>query len=71
LALGGVAPKPWRAREAERLLVGGPAAEAAFRRAAEAELEPATGRPGNAFKTGLAVATITATLRELNEGAAR
>ena len=25
LALGGVAPKPWRAREAERLLVGGPA----------------------------------------------
>ncbi|MEV5410827.1 xanthine dehydrogenase family protein subunit M [Thermopolyspora sp. NPDC052614] len=71
LALGGVAPKPWRAREAERVLLGGPAHEAAFRRAAEAELAAATVREGNAFKTGLAVATITATLRDLNEGAAR
>ncbi|GAB3398965.1 FAD binding domain-containing protein [Flindersiella endophytica] len=71
LALGGLAPKPWRAREAERVLLGGPADEAAFRRAAEAELASATVRPGNAFKTGLAVATITATLRELNQGGAR
>ncbi|TMR16555.1 xanthine dehydrogenase family protein subunit M [Nonomuraea turkmeniaca] len=65
LALGGVAPKPWRAREAERLLLGGPATEEAFRQAADAELAPATARPGNAFKSGLARATITATLREL------
>ena len=68
LALGGVAPKPWRAREAERILLGGPADEAAFRRAAEAELAAATVRAGNAFKSALAVATITATLRELSEG---
>ncbi|WP_433438432.1 FAD binding domain-containing protein [Nonomuraea sp. CA-141351] len=70
LALGGVAPKPWRAAEAERLLLGGPADEAAFRRAAEAELASAAVREGNAFKTRLAVATIVATLRELStEGA--
>ncbi|GAA3648330.1 xanthine dehydrogenase family protein subunit M [Nonomuraea antimicrobica] len=68
LALGGVAPKPWRAREAERVLLGGPADEAAFRRAAEAELAQATLRPGNAFKAGLATATIAATLRELSTG---
>ena len=72
LALGGVAPKPWRAREAERLLVGGPADETAFRRAAEAELAAAAVRPGNAFKVPLATNTIVATLRELsNEGALR
>ncbi|MFB4283247.1 MULTISPECIES: FAD binding domain-containing protein [unclassified Nonomuraea] len=65
LALGGVATKPWRAREAERILLGGPAAEAAFRHAAETELAAASVRPGNAFKAGLAVSTITATLREL------
>ena len=72
LALGGVAPKPWRAREAERLLVAGPADEAAFRRAAEAELASAAVRQGNAFKVALARSTIVATLRELStEGALR
>ncbi|GAA5039089.1 FAD binding domain-containing protein [Actinopolymorpha pittospori] len=72
LALGGVAPKPWRAREAERLLVGGPADEAAFRRAAEADLASANVRQGNAFKVDLASSTIVATLRELGkEGALR
>ncbi|WP_327587766.1 xanthine dehydrogenase family protein subunit M [Nonomuraea sp. NBC_00507] len=68
LALGGVAPKPWRAREAEQALLGGPATEEAFRRAADAELAAATPQPGNAFKSGLARATITATLRELTNG---
>ncbi|GAA1739356.1 xanthine dehydrogenase family protein subunit M [Nonomuraea bangladeshensis] len=70
LALGGVATTPWRAREAERLLLGGPANEEAYRRAAEAELAPADVRPGNAFKTGLARATVAATLRDLGEGIA-
>ncbi|MFG2078168.1 FAD binding domain-containing protein [Nonomuraea maritima] len=65
LALGGVGAKPWRARAAEEALLGGAADEAAFRRAAEAELAAATVRPGNAFKTALATATIAATLREL------
>ena len=72
LALGGVAPKPWRAREAERLLVGGPADDGAFRRAADAELASAAVRQGNAFKVALARSTIVATLRELsNEGTLR
>ena len=71
LALGGVAPKPWRAREAERLLVGGPADEAAFGRAAEAELTFAAVRQGNAFKVALATSTVVATLRELSNGALR
>ncbi|WP_188194239.1 FAD binding domain-containing protein [Nonomuraea sp. SYSU D8015] len=68
LALGGVATKPWRAREAERILLGGPAADEAFRRAADAELASAVTRPGNAFKAGLARATIAATLRDLTPG---
>ncbi|GAA4497020.1 xanthine dehydrogenase family protein subunit M [Actinoallomurus oryzae] len=65
LALGGVAPKPWRAHEAEHVLTGAPATEESYRRAAEAELAAAVGRPGNAFKIGLARRTIVATLREL------
>jgi xanthine dehydrogenase YagS FAD-binding subunit len=66
LALGGVGTRPWRAREAERLLLGGPAIEVAYRRAAEAELAAATVRPGNAFKVTLATATVVAVLRELS-----
>jgi xanthine dehydrogenase YagS FAD-binding subunit len=71
LALGGVGTKPWRASEAERVLLGGPATEEAFRRAAEAELAAAEGGPQNAFKIELARRTIVATLRQLlTEGSA-
>jgi xanthine dehydrogenase YagS FAD-binding subunit len=65
LALGGVAAKPWRAHEAERLLLGAPAGEEAFRRAAAAELAPAVGRRQNAFKIDLVQRTVVATLRQL------
>ena len=58
LALGGVGTKPWRARRAEAELVGGPASEAAFRRAAAAELEAADVRRHNAFKVELAQRAI-------------
>ena len=58
LALGGVGTKPWRARRAEAALVGGPANEAAFRRAAAAELEGAVVREHNAFKVELAQRAI-------------
>ncbi|MFI5962564.1 FAD binding domain-containing protein [Streptomyces asoensis] len=65
LALGGVGTKPWRATEAERVLLGRPATEDAFRQAAEAELAAAVGGPQNAFKIELARRTIVATLRQL------
>jgi xanthine dehydrogenase YagS FAD-binding subunit len=71
LALGGVGTKPWRAREAERILLGAPAAEETFRRAADAELAAAAGLPGNTFKIDLARRTIVAVLRRLlTEGSA-
>jgi len=54
LALGGVGTKPWRARRAEAVLIGGPADAAAFRRAAAAELRDAVVREHNAFKVELA-----------------
>ena len=71
LALGGVATKPWRARAAEQLLLGKPADEAAFRRAAETELAGAKLRPGNAFKVALAAATTVAVLRDLSQSGRR
>ena len=54
LALGGVAPKPWRARAAETVLAGASPGEAAFRRAAEAALADAKPSGDNAFKIELA-----------------
>jgi xanthine dehydrogenase YagS FAD-binding subunit len=65
LALGGVAHKPWRAVEVERVLTGAPATEETFRGAAEAELAAAVGRPDNAFKIELARRTIVAALAGL------
>jgi xanthine dehydrogenase YagS FAD-binding subunit len=58
LALGGVATKPWRARRLEAELMGGPADESAFRRAAGAELEAAVARQHNGFKVELAQRAI-------------
>jgi len=55
LALGGVALKPWRAREAEQVLAGARRADAsAFRRAAEAALASAKPSGDNGFKIELA-----------------
>src|SRR6202008_1415868 len=53
VALGGVAARPGRATEAERVLTGAPATEAEFRRAAEAELAGAVARRDNDFKIEL------------------
>jgi xanthine dehydrogenase YagS FAD-binding subunit len=60
LALGGVAPKPWRAWKAEAALRGQPATEASFGAAAEAELADAAGLRDNGFKIELARRTIAA-----------
>jgi xanthine dehydrogenase YagS FAD-binding subunit len=68
LALGGVAPKPWRAQAAEAALRGRAATEANFREATEAELADAAPLRHNAFKVELAKRTIAAVLAGLAEG---
>jgi xanthine dehydrogenase YagS FAD-binding subunit len=67
LALGGVAPKPWRARQAERVLLEAAPNPETFRRAADAELADARGYRHNAFKIELARRTIAGVLIELAE----
>ena len=54
LALGGVAMKPWRAREAEQVLIGAPGDASLFRRAAEVALAEAKPSGENAYKIELA-----------------
>lgn len=67
IALGGVAPVPWRAVRAEAELRGAPATEKTFDRAAEAELAAAQPLPGNAFKVPLVRNTLKRTLLDLME----
>jgi xanthine dehydrogenase YagS FAD-binding subunit len=62
VALGGVATKPWRSREAEAALVGQKPSPEAFRAAAEAALAGAQPRKDNAFKVGLAKQTVVRAL---------
>lgn len=66
LALGGVAPRPWRALAAEHVLLGAPATRESFREAAEAELASAHGLHYNTFKIELAKRTITSVLAEMS-----
>jgi xanthine dehydrogenase YagS FAD-binding subunit len=66
IALGGLATKPWRALEAERWLIGKPAALDSFRRAAALALDGAAPRDDNAFKVELGRRTV---LRALQRGA--
>ncbi|MCR4264873.1 xanthine dehydrogenase family protein subunit M [Nitratireductor sp. ZSWI3] len=54
IALGGVAAKPWRAREAEASLIGAAATAEAFARASELALAEARPSGDNAFKIELA-----------------
>jgi xanthine dehydrogenase YagS FAD-binding subunit len=68
LALGGVAPKPWRARSAEAQLAGSAASEAAFRRAAQAALVDAKPSGNNAFKIELAQRVIVRALTLAAQG---
>lgn len=63
LALGGVAAKPWRSREAEQLLVGAALDEAVFRAAARAALEDARPSGDNMFKIELAQRIVVRALR--------
>ena len=65
LALGGVAPKPWRASKAEQTLRGRPATRDQFAAAAAAELADAKPLKDNGFKIELVRRTIVAVLGEL------
>ncbi|HEY0779412.1 MAG TPA: xanthine dehydrogenase family protein subunit M [Gemmatirosa sp.] len=66
IAMGGLATKPWRARDAERALLGGPATDANFRAAAEVALKGAVPYSENAFKIEMAKRTIVRALTEVS-----
>ena len=71
LALGGVAHKPWRNREAEALLEGKPATRENFQAAADlivAEAKPQPGDQGNGFKVELARRAIVRGLEQAAAG---
>ena len=68
IALGGVAHKPWRRPDAEELLRGKPADEAAFAAAADLLVEGAKGYSHNAFKIDLAHRAIVRALTQAAAG---
>jgi xanthine dehydrogenase YagS FAD-binding subunit len=71
LALGGVAHKPWRATDAEALLVGASADDETFEAAANLAVAQAHPRRHNAFKVQLAKRLIVRTLADLTSEGAR
>lgn len=68
VALGGVAHKPWRSRDAEETLIGSKPSEQKFADCADRLLEGALGRGANNFKIDLAKRAI---IRALTQAAAR
>ncbi|MEO9338476.1 xanthine dehydrogenase family protein subunit M [Mesorhizobium sp. SB112] len=68
IALGGVAAKPWRAREAEALLEGKQATAQTFAKAADLALAEARPSGDNAFKIELARRIVTRALSLALEG---
>jgi xanthine dehydrogenase YagS FAD-binding subunit len=62
IALGGVAPVPWRAQNAEQSLVGTTLDEAAARHAAALAFEGAQTRPQNHFRVPLGINTVVEAL---------
>ncbi|WP_274917767.1 FAD binding domain-containing protein [Streptomyces sp. WZ-12] len=71
LAFGAVASRPWRARAAERALLGGPATAEAFAAAADAELAAAEPLSDNGYKVTLIRNLVVAVLTELAEESRR
>ena len=68
LALGGVAAKPWRAREAETILAGARPQPAICRRAAEVALADAKPSGDNAYKIELARRVVARVLALASAG---
>ncbi|EGX58439.1 oxidoreductase molybdopterin binding subunit [Streptomyces zinciresistens K42] len=71
LAFGAVASRPWRARTAERVLIGAPATARTYADAAGAELAAARPLPHNGYKVPLMHNLTVAVLSELTGEAAR
>jgi xanthine dehydrogenase YagS FAD-binding subunit len=71
IGLGGMAYRPWRAREAEAVLQGRTLDEAAAREAADAALKGAVTHGGNAWKPELARRTLVRALLEAGSAEAR
>jgi xanthine dehydrogenase YagS FAD-binding subunit len=67
VALGGVATKPWRSREAEGALIGQPATLETYRSAGAAALKQAFPHGHNEFKIELARRTVVRALVEASE----
>jgi len=65
VCLGGVAPKPWRARAAESALRGRRLDEATIEAAADAATEGARPRPDNTYKVDLVRGVVRRALTEL------
>ena len=65
LGLGGVAPVPWRARQAERSLIGSAPTPDAFERAATLALAGAIGHGHNDYKIRLAQRAVARTLAKV------
>lgn len=65
IVFGGVAPKPWRARNAEQILEGRPVTEELLAKAANAEMEEAMALDQNGYKIILAKNLLKRALREL------
>ncbi|MCW3099982.1 MAG: FAD-binding molybdopterin dehydrogenase [Chthonomonadaceae bacterium] len=68
IAMGGVAHKPWRALEAEKMLVGKEATEANFKSAADVEMANAKPLEHNRFKVELGNRAIVRALQMARNG---
>jgi xanthine dehydrogenase YagS FAD-binding subunit len=69
IAVGGVATKPWRDRQAEALLVGQTLTEPAARRAAEQVFAAGRTKAHNAYKIPLGIETVIVALMTAKERA--
>ena len=67
-AFGGLAHKPWRVEDAEKLLAGASAGNAAFDAAADAVLQGARGQGHNDFKIPLTRRVLAGVLQEAAQG---
>ena len=65
LTLGGVAHKPWRATEAEKILTGAKADKQIFTAAAEAAVRGAIAQKHNAYKIELAKRAVVRLLEDV------